>query len=90
MAKNQDNLTVQRFQMQKTDLDIITKSKQELIDIMPKSEIASSIVNMAPSVAIKESLDAVQRANDKKREILNETVQVLANLNMTEELMKVH
>ena len=90
MARNQDNMTAQRFNQQKSDLDILTKTKQELVDMMPKSEMAKSIIDMAPSVAIKTSLDTFDKAKERKTEILNEAVQELANLNMTEELLEVH
>lgn len=35
MAANQDTVTLQRFNDQKSELDILTKSKQELLTMMP-------------------------------------------------------
>lgn len=56
-ARTQGEATKQRFLEQKSELEILTKSKQELEDLMPKSEAGEQIENMPASKAIKQALD---------------------------------
>lgn len=90
MAKSQDDMTQQRLNNQKSDLELLTKTPQELKEMMPESQVGSSILEMAPSQAIKSALDSIDSAKNTKNEIISEAVQKLANMNITEDLMLVH
>jgi hypothetical protein len=72
------------------ELDILTKTKAELIGMMPVSQAAQDVAQMPAAVAIKQALDNYNDAKTKKEEILSGMVQELANINMIEELMGVH
>lgn len=50
MAANQDTVTMQRFNDQKGELDILTKSKQELLSMMPQSASAADVAAAPVSV----------------------------------------
>jgi len=57
---------------------------------MPVSETATSIAQKPVSLAIKQALGNIEGAKTKKDEILRECVEMLANLNMVNELLEVH
>jgi len=80
---------MQRFEGQKHDLSILTKTKQELIDMLPKSDMASSIADMPVPKAIGNALKTIEASRDGKNDVIAEAVQKLANLNLTEELLQI-
>ena len=52
-AQTQDEATKKRYMEQKSELEILTKTKQELEGMMPQSEAGEQIGNMPASKAIK-------------------------------------
>lgn len=89
-AQAQDEQTKKRFLEQKSELDILAKTKQELLEMMPKSEVGQQVSDMPVSKAIKQALDNIESAKVKREEALTECVQQLTNLNMIDDLMPVH
>lgn len=83
-------MSFQKFTEQKGELEILSKTPQELIGMMPVSETASQIAEMPPSVAIKQALSNIDAAKKRKEEIIKDIVEQLANLNIIDELMEVH
>lgn len=90
IAHQQDQNTKSRLAQQQGDLSILTKTRQELQDLIPKSNAGEGIQQAPSALAIKNALDTIESAKVKKTEILAEAVQRLANLNLTEDLVQVH
>lgn len=90
MAVNQDKMTESKFNQQKSDLNILMKTRQELSDMIPQSQMSNQIMEQAPAVALKNALGQIDQAKERKQEIIGEATQHLSNLNFTEELLKVH
>lgn len=90
MARSQDESSQKRFNEQRSEIEILSKTKQELQAMMPVSESALALEQKPPALAIKTALDAIEAAKSKKEDLLREAVENLANLNMVEELMEIH
>lgn len=58
--------------------------------MIPVSDTANQIASAAPSVALKQALDNVEQAQAKKSDIMRESVEYLANINVVDDLMLVH
>jgi hypothetical protein len=58
--------------------------------MIPKSNFGEGIQQAPSAMAIKNALDTIEAAKQRKLEILADAVQRLANLNMTEDLVQVH
>ena len=89
-ATQQDQSSNSRFNEQRGELELLAKTKQELIEMMPVSQASTDVAAMPASVAIKNALTNLETAKKRKNEIMSEVVQELANLNMVEQLMTVH
>lgn len=81
---------MQRFNDQKSELEILTKTKQELISMIPVSDSANQIASQPASLALKQALDNIEGAQTKKQDIMRESVEYLANINVIDDLMLVH
>ena len=62
-AKGQDESTTQRFHAQKDELMILTKSKQELTDMLPVSDQAQMVSEKPTAIAIKNALDNIENSH---------------------------
>ena len=89
-AKSSDDMSTKKFNDQKEELTILAKSPQELIAMMPVSEQRNDLAQRPPALAIKSALDEIEAAKVRKEENIKEAVEILANLNLHEELMAVH
>ena len=89
-AKQQDEQSQKRFNDQKSELEILGMSPQDLIKMMPSSESRDALAQRPCALAIKKSLETIEAAKLKKEELIRQAVENLANLNMIEELMEVH
>tara|TARA_B110000285_G_C15094388_1_gene601041 strand:+ start:1065 stop:1364 length:300 start_codon:yes stop_codon:yes gene_type:complete len=89
-AGAQDQASMQRFNDQKAELEILTKTKQELISMIPVSDSANQIASQPASLALKQALDNIEGAQTKKQDIMRESVEYLANINVIDDLMLVH
>ena len=65
-AGAQDQASTQRFNDQKSELEILTKTKQELIALIPVSETANQLASQPPSLALKQALDIIEQGQAKK------------------------
>ena len=57
---------------------------------MPNSETGKEIASKPESLAIQQALDIITNSKKRKDEIVQSAVANLANLNVVDELMKVH
>lgn len=73
-AVNQDNVTRSRYEEQKGELSILTKTRQELVVEMPNNSASEQIVEAPSSKALKQALDNVEGAKAKKQDILKDCV----------------
>ena len=89
-AQSQDEVSSKRFNEQKGELEILAKTPQDLIAMMPVSESSADLASRPVSQAIKQALTNIDNAKLKKDELLKEIVEKLANLNMIEQLLEVH
>lgn len=83
-------MSFKRFNDQKSELEILAKTPQEIEAMMPQSDVGSDAAQRPCSVNLKQALDNIDQAKSRKEEIIKEIVDKLANLNMIEELMEVH
>jgi len=49
------------FNNQKSELEILTKTKQELISLIPVSDSANQIASQPASLALKQALDNIEQ-----------------------------
>lgn len=89
-AQAQDEMSFKRFNDQRSELEILAKTPQEIEAMMPQSESGSEAAQRPCSINLKQALDNIEAAKVRKEEIIKEVVDKLANLNLIEELMEVH
>lgn len=89
-AKAQDEVSTKRFNDQKGELEILSKTPNDLVAMMPVSETSADLAQRPVSLAIKQALANIEGAKSKKEEILKDVVEKLANLNMVDTLLEVH
>lgn len=89
-AAQQDELTTKKFEDTKAHIQILAMTKAELLNQMPVSEASQEIAQRPESLALKQALDIISASKTKKDEIIQGCVSSLANLNMIDDLMKVH
>lgn len=58
--------------------------------MIPVSESASQMASQPSSLALKQALDNIEQAQAKKQDIMRESVEYLANINVIDDLMLVH
>jgi hypothetical protein len=68
--------------MQKGELEILTKSKQELIQLMPLNDQAQDLENHPTSISISDALSTVDDSQKRIIDILSEATQSISNLNI--------
>ena len=90
MAAQQDQATSQRFSAQQSELQLLTKTKQELLAEIPASTVVTDVSQMPAAVAVKQALDNTEQAKSKRDAALKEAVEHLSNLSMLEDLLAVH
>lgn len=90
LAAQQDQHTAQVFQQQQGDLQLLTKTKQELLAEIPAAVNVTDVSAMPAAVAVKQALDNHEQAKSKRDAALKEAVENLSNLTMIEELLAVH
>ena len=89
-AAQQDEMSKKRFQDQQGELVILTKTPQELLGMMTMAATNDELAKRPCAVAIKQALDNIDRAKMRKDELLKESVDNLANMNILDKLMEVH
>lgn len=89
MAGQTDSQIIQKFQENKQGLDILSKTKAELSEMIPKSQTNAAIAENAVVVGLRKALEELDAISKEKESIMNEGVQMNDNLNPTEDLMKV-
>lgn len=90
LASQQDQHTAQVFTQQSGDLQLLTKTKHELLAEIPAPTSINDVSAMPAAVAVKQALDNHEQARTKRDAALKEAVEHLSNLSMIEDLLKVH
>ena len=79
-----------QMNMAKSELEILGKSPNELMAMMPETESYKDVASKPVSLAIKCSLENIEKCQKEKTRLLKEAQETLDILNCIEELMLVH
>ena len=89
-AEVQDDQAMSQMNNAKQELDILTKSPQELMAMMPETDSYKDVAAKPVSLAIKSALENTEKCQREKSRIHKEAQETLDSLNCIEELMLVH
>ena len=79
-----------QMNMAKSELEILSKSPQELMAMMPETDSFKDVAAKPVSLAIKCALENTEKCQKEKTKSVKDARELLENLNCVEDLMLVH